>query len=571
VDDIYAVEDLFFDDNDALGKIPLIAKVEKKDPEDKKWKPAKDAAVFFQLLPPYDLPDFETKTDVHKQFNRPPLRASTVGPPAQAAGAGPDALTSTEEARNPDPDDPQNGNCHEDRGGKRGEGSQDDGTDVAGHVFSTDEVCGFHKAYEAVDGNPVRPALRKAEDAAEGPYFFPKAEASGSGDHKHAVKTKTNKEGEAGVLFTPSRCGGDRYRLRAYVGPDTIKGPGNDGKGMLGIRVDTGTLVLWRSMRVSRYVQQPAGTPHANLLAEVNNATYNITTSNAYLRNCAVVDRTGKNRGMAKGDFSGRGRENKDFDGIRRNWARAFVEVTVDPKAKLPETMKQSDWQAARQLAMTDAGVGVGNLGMNLNLNVLYCMEAGNPITVNKAIAGIVMRTPDAYNAHASVTNAQQITNAAGGAHASANANNTIANIETLTLDYVTAGFARYFSEHGFTPGLVVVQSPMGFTWQITGDCGDFSGIAQAYRACHLWYGAGAYVTTLSAAGFPYGFSSNVCHEMGHIMYREHAPGGGAGGADAARHDARPGSICVMSYQTCEGQFCARCLFGFRGWDEHQI
>ena len=77
-----------------------------------------------------------------------------------------------------------------------------------------------------------------------------------------------------------------------------------------------------------------------------------------------------------------------------------------------------------------------------------------------------------------------------------------------------SAGFARYFSQHGFTPGLVVVQSAMGFTWQITGDCGDFSGIAQAYRACHLWYGAAAYVTQLNAAGFPYGFSSNVCHEM---------------------------------------------------------
>src|SRR5205823_2524848 len=100
------------------------------------------------------------------------------------------------------------------------------------------------------------------------PYNVPVNAAAG-GKHLHAVKAKTNDAGEAGVIFTPSRCGGDRYRIRAYLGPDTFKGPGSDGTGMSAVSVETGTLVLWRNMRISRYVQQPVNNPSAALLADV--------------------------------------------------------------------------------------------------------------------------------------------------------------------------------------------------------------------------------------------------------------------------------------------------------------
>ena len=72
--------------------------------------------------------------------------------------------------------------------------------------------------------------------------------------------------------------------------------------------------------------------------------------------------------------------------------------------------------------------------------------------------------------------------------------------------------------------------------------------------------------------------TSNSAHELGHVQYRLHGPGADigrspGGGASAANHDAIPNneSICVMSYKTCEGQFCAKCLFAFRGWDQSSI
>ena len=41
----------------------------------------------------------------------------------------------------------------------------------------------------------------------------------------------------------------------------------------------------------------------------------------------------------------------------------------------------------------------------------------------------------------------------------------------------------------------------------------------------------------------------------------------------APRHDpaANNLSVCVMSYQNCEGDFCGKCHFSFRGWDRHKL
>ena len=38
---------------------------------------------------------------------------------------------------------------------------------------------------------------------------------------------------------------------------------------------------------------------------------------------------------------------------------------------------------------------------------------------------------------------------------------------------------------------------------------------------------------------------------------------------NAIRHDpaANNLSVCVMSYQNCEGHYCAKCLFALRGWN----
>ncbi len=107
----------------------------------------------------------------------------------------------------------------------------------------------------------------------------------------------------------------------------------------------------------------------------------------------------------------------------------------------------------------------------------------------------------------------------------------------------------------------------MGCTYQIVGQNGDFSGIATNYRAGHLWYGANIYNNS-----FPYGYDSNMIHEMGHCHHREHAPGRApgrrpAGGNNPAKHDRLQTTTCVMSYKPCEGDLCGMCEIGLRGWN----
>ncbi|MCB9897646.1 MAG: peptidoglycan-binding protein [Planctomycetes bacterium] len=579
--DSYAAETKFHDDNPVLCKVPLVAFVEKQDFSGN-WHPAPDVEVYFQLQAPYDLPGFDAAANAHEQLDRPQVRPTTVGPPAggPAPLRGPAALTTAQEtptgARKQDDKDPQKGNARFDRGGLQGHGSLADGSDVAGHLFEVASRAGFNAAHGA-RALPFT-ALPVAEQAAP------------VGDsHKHAVKAKSNADGFAGVIFVPSRCGGDRYRLRAYVGPPNLLGPGSDGNGPGAARVDTGTFVVWRNMRVSRYVQQPVGNPAPALLAEANTPNYSIATNAAYLQTAFVCDSVGTNVGLPTADFSGTGNASAVFDGVRRQWARAFVEVEIDraAAASLPATMTQADWQAARNTALADCQAGQATLGLNLNLPVLFHMETGTTVTMANAVTNIPMRSWEAYNAHPSVTAAQRIVGGAVG--------NTIANINSMMMNFALPGFLRAFSHLGFAPGLTVITGGYGYTWQLLGLDSNYSGLALNYRGCFVWAGNAAYPNVIPVPPLPappgppappqpqppwmpYDFSSNTCHEMGHVCYREHGPGfdpgsGAPGGAKAARHDVQTAnqSLCVMSYQSSEGQFCAHCLFAFRGWDERSI
>ncbi len=558
--DLYQAETQFRKDNTVIGQIPLVATVEKRDPDTNEWKAVKDAWVYFQLVDTYALPAFDPAKDVTAQLNRPPLRATSVGPPVAAAGAGPALLTNTEEnptaGRAYKKDDPQKGNCPHDRGGEQGQGALGDGTDVVAHIFQTKSIKGFNEDQSAT--------LKLPHTA----YTVPVNAAAG-GKHLHAVKAKTNADGEAGVIFTPSRCGGDRYRIRAYVGPDTLKGPGSDGTGMSAVSVETGTLVLWRNMRISRYVRQPLNNPAAALLADVNNGTYNI------IQKAYVVDSTGTNKGLSTASLALKVGAAGNYDPVPVQFARAFMECELDPGVQAPEAMSQADWAAARQQAVDDFNGIQAGLGMTLNLPLLFNMEAGTTINVNNAVTHLPMRTWEAYNAL--VPAGQQIV--AGGV---GNGGDVIVSIFWR---YLMPGFLRSLSGNGYRPGLTIVQGGYGASWQLTRQIPDNSGVALEYRGCFLWAGDDFYPTSVTAPPTvrppwgAYGFSGNVTHEMGHCLFRQHAPGkdpdklSGGGGAAAAHHDSMTSnaSLCVMSYQTNEGQFCARCLFAMRGWDEAKI
>ncbi|MCC6661585.1 MAG: hypothetical protein IT437_11945 [Phycisphaerales bacterium] len=596
---LYKVESRFRTDNPILGKIPLVALVEKMDQETDTWKPLKDAEVYFQLVEPYALPNFDPNRSVVEQLNRPPIRDTTVGPPfpaapvrpiAPAAMAGPMRTIHREEnptgGRAPAAGDPQTGNCPRDRGGLRNTGNQNDGTDVADVVFEIASRQGFNSSYPPASG-------RKALD--HKPY--PKAQNAGGGAHLHAVKAKTNDEGEAGVIFMPSRCGGDRYRIRAYVGPPTIAGAGSDGKGAQAVAAETGTLVNWRSLRVSRVIRQPISQPAAVLMAELTHANYAhlntdpvnpATTPIGYLRLAYMIHPNNTARPpMPAIDFSfifnpaTQNHPPTAFDSFPVAFAKAFIEVVIDRTAQVspPEALSAADWLAARQQARRDARVGQIQRGTRFDLDRLMHMEPGTTVDVNNAVVHLPMRTPEAYNASLS-----------GGAPANqrhGTGNNTDANLAVLVNSFMIPGFLRRLTNNGFTPGLNIVTGGYGNSYSLvrTDIVSDSSGTSIEYRGGYVWAGAIFYATTVNTPPLPtasrppwsgYSFTSNACHEIGHVMFRLHGPGndpgmGAGGGNSAAVHDDRAvvqnQSICVMSYMTCEGDYCARCLLAFRGWD----
>ena len=579
---LYDVETQYYTDNPILRKIPLIALVEKFDTASAEWKPAVDAQVYFKLVDTYALPAFDPAQPVNAQLNRPPLRASSLGPPAAAAGAGPGQFAQGEEnptgARQPDPSDPQRGNCPQDRGGEQGKGNLGDGTDVAGVIFSTTSLPGFNAAHTPPVGGTVNPITRT--------NFFPLAERVNDPKHLHAIKAKTNADGEAGVIFMPSRSGGDRYRFRVYLGPPTMAGAGGDGTGTAAVKVETGTFVTWRSMRISRYVQQPARNVDATLLADaaanapaqvlpiggvnvnmpaINPA--NASAANDYLRRAFVVDNSGTYRGLSTGDFSMTVPAAGQFDSLPVQWARAFVEVEIDRAAQgnLPETMTNGDWTNARIQALRDGVVGMGRLGLNLDLERLLLMGASQPASLNvtNAVVHLPMRSIQDYNTGAGAPPAARRIGPL----------NTAARVQQLIAEYVVSGFVRWFSFNGYTPGVTAIQGAYGNSWILFFNYSNSSGESYDYRGGTIWAGAAAYPnvpTVPSPGGLPwanYGFTSNTCHEIGHICFCLHANPPAAGNAVFHDPTANNRSVCVMSYQNCEGQFCAKCLFALRGWN----
>jgi len=260
------------------------------------------------------------------------------------------------------------------------------------------------------------------------------------------------------------------------------------------------------------------------------------------------------------------------FSSLPVQWARAFVEVEIDraAQAALPEVLTQADWQAARRQALADGRVGMGAIGLNLDLARLLYMEPGAPasVNVNSAIVHLPMRSTVAYNNSLPPGQAARRFGAPG---------NTVANVQTLIWNYLLGGFIRSLSSNGYTPGLVAVQGAFACTWQLSGSPnGNFpgnSGLAFEHRGGYVWMGSAAYPTAVTVPSAPgqltYDFTSNTCHELGHCCYRDHGAPPGTAPVEGLKHDptATNLSICVMSYQACEGQFCSKCLFSFRGWN----
>lgn len=572
----YPHETKFYDDNKVLGKLPLVAKVEKRLSEDDPWEVAKDVSVHFQLLPAYpdDKPAFDPAVKSSSQFARPPLSALRAVPfatplpspppapppanyPLASTAGGPkkkvDSLVATSptgdasitganlyKAENLHKVDPQGKNAHHSKGGKRGQGSLTDNTDAAGVLFSTTNTDGFN-----VDG-PRKPP-HKLHPLAE------KAVAAGH-KHVHAVRAKTNEEGEAGVIFMPSRCGGDRYRVRAYIGPPTSASHGGE---IGATEVTTGTMIVWRNYRISRIILQPAGpTPDATLVTEAGTAPYTVANGNAYLQLAGAHDGASHvGLGAVRLDDPDGG-GSSPFTSLPLHYAPAYLEVEFDQAGT--ENLTDAEWKKARKQGVDDAKAGMATVGLNLDLDLLYFTDVD--FKADETVASMTMRTPESYNAAAPA--AKQLA-FSGGTITNAARN----RVKNLTENYAINGFMRALTKDGALPGITLIYAGMGYTWQLVLGL-DYSGRVQDYRGSYLWYGARTYARLwTSGGGFPYDCSSNACHEMGHGMFQAHGVAGSAGGPIAARHDPEGDSMCVMSYGRSNGQYCGFTLLSFQGWD----
>ena len=569
-DSVYDYETTFISENPALGKIPIIAFVEKRDPDSAEWKPVSGAAVCFQLVKPYDLPAFVPGTLANAQINRPPLRATNIHNTAAGATLGPKKLDDSEKARNPAPDDPQVDNCHKDRGGKRGNGSPNDGTDVADVIFSCKDVKGFNTKH------PSRDLPHKD---------YKVAEKVSNSKHLHAVKTITNEDGESGVIFMPGRAGGDRFRLKVYLSNPIGEGLVSDGTGFNDVYVETGTFVIWRNIRVSQFIHQPINAVNNTILTQLGEVPYSYDDIDE------LKDRIRAPAGLNPLNVNGEGDNTTTFDGFIYGIAKGFVEAVFDRAAASATDITQAQWENAIKEFKKAVEKGQADRSFNYDLDILFFQEAGAPaITAADSFTCIPMRTAKAYNARLAelATGKWKIsyaTNPATEPDAAKQflpAPNSIRKISQLVMDYGMAGFMRSLSKNGYLPGLTAFHGGVFATWAIPPNhLSRSSGLATSYRGFYVWFGTDTYtpVNGMAASGtnFPYDYTSNFIHEMGHTRFRPHAKGKDpsdsdeAGGADLNEHDTVAHSVCVMSYKTCEGQYCAKCLFDHRGWDRQKL
>ncbi len=247
----YDVERRFCAANPALGKIPIVAKVEIRPKGGGEWRPVIGINVFFQLREPDDLPKFADTANASEIVAGALSWTDSVAGAALRASGG-KTLKNTRPGKNrkqgpagylesyalnrqnddkflKSPSaDPQRRNHFWKFGGKRYLASATTRVhekrlhkgELLDNVFMMIPVGTFNDKYpQALDiGDPER-------------LVSP-----------HSVIAKTNAEGEAGVVFAPSRIGGDRYKLRAFL--FTKRGKK--------VKADTGTMVRWRTLRISR-------------------------------------------------------------------------------------------------------------------------------------------------------------------------------------------------------------------------------------------------------------------------------------------------------------------------------
>ncbi|MCW8137661.1 MAG: hypothetical protein KIT58_02025 [Planctomycetota bacterium] len=436
----FDAEEELYAANWRVGALPIVAKVEQQAAGSEEWSPAPGVTVHFQLAMPDALPE-------GSPARAPALRDQTRA--KRGRHRGPAGYVERELATTPAvAGDPQADNCPVTRGGKRRPGAGQ-----ATDYFETVERPGLHTR-----GGEAR---------------FAAAQAS---RHPLAVMVTTNDDGEAGVIFRPSRQGGDRFKLRAFVDP--IGEAPSDGTGADAAAAETGTLVVWRNLRLSKYVvfDYPTGTTPA--------------------------DRT-----AAGGDLAA-----IDFATLRDDFENCYMELIVERTAsRTVRRVGDALWQQAVRHAQRNTPAQPARVSQRYDIAAMFPDAATTPGMVE-------MRQPAGYEA------------AKGGAFPSVSLaaprsmNAATRNDDwALLLGEFLERFMEFFTRRALS-GLVVVQAPHGdsithATRAAGGPVVELttSGQAMWRRGCYVWWGRQLY--TQFAA---YDTTRNALHELGHVVYLPH-------------------------------------------------
>lgn len=587
--------------NPTLGQVPLVVTVQKKVKG--KWQPANGESVHFELIPPFHDALAHEMDDVNALRNTsirpvtPPGRGSPAVAPGAAVAAGPRQFVTNEMNNSFTAADPQRYNAHTSRGGKRG-------LAVLNNIFAALPAAGF----PGMNAPTASPAPRT-----------------------NAVFVQTNAQGKGGVVFTPSRMGGDRYRMRIFLDPNG--GLPSNGTEADAVVHETGRFVVWKHILWWNYLPKPAPSfPALNSIKGVQarllvlgydtgpidgaagpitqaaiqafqtnnspplavNGNWQDAPTRAQLNTTLTQYMNGGGPAYTFGFGPNVGPFNWVHADQQFRWMYTELELNPAIRASKPQKLQPAQHKAALRWAISQAQAAFPAADLTAMFSEDYetpfLFEIRHPLHYNRVKAA-------AYPAFA-----------AGGSGnydaywqwAAAAIYNDNALLQLVLRFIAGGGSSRSAPGPNFTrlscPGVTMIAAisasrlfwPPAENGQVQITIGNFngcqaSGIATKERGASV-YGGVNYYSNWSWVYAPDGFTKNTIHEFGHTLYMRHQftgpnylhPGNFREDHDASKtvNPANAGAVydrCLMGYLDSEGEFCGKCHLKLRGWDISQM
>lgn len=477
-----------------------------------------------------------------------------------------------------DKKDPQRNNAPQKKwGGKAGAG-----IDKIFELPQAKEV-GFHQGRPGQ--NPNVGELQLATKVAD------------AGKHPHAVQCKTNAEGFAGVVFTPSRFGGDTYKIRAYVDPDWLTRNHADRNA----EARTGSFAVWRNIRMNAYLRLPnpgtAFSPEMQTLLDWG-ATHAMPSWNPKTRASPEFAQLHLNSHLADLDLLGVDHPEPEYAAMPASKAKAMEgqkKMLYRPAAVIPAGLRRQLRRAYCELLDDSGGIkdisrdqlraalkvgtqawdASGTFAKRIHWPSMLVDDPTSPFLLtlrsfsqyNEVVAAENQRIEDLWSQHENYMPGGDPTYPALAGD----------DDPEKAVQNMVEAMLEHLSGSGVLPGFTVVQIANGQTWDkraldirtpIT------SGYGTASRGFYL-AGTDRFYRDMM---WLYSATSNACHEMGHALALSHQPPAGAD-IEAAHQPPimqpfqapkNDQAVCVMSYSGCYGDYCAMCLLSLRGWAQPQ-